>query len=391
MKKVRAISHLRAANIGYFFCGLCVACYAPLIPIIQDELQLNNFAIGSLVFAFGLGSICGLTFSGTLSNKYGFRNIYIVSCFMCACFSLGLSLIPSLYLLLPIVYLLGFSIGFLEVLINIYGAALERHYKIFFLSPLFAYYSLGEVIGSCYMLTCLSYNLTPSFAVFPIIILIYLGTLFYSKKVLNISSESEKKSAFMWPRGAILPLSFIVCATFIVGGATIDWSALFIKEELNLDSKYTAFGYALVSFCMLICRLSSKKIVKRLGMYKTVLGGSSLMILGLILVLCISNIYVYIVGFILIGVGMSNISPLSMSAVAKQKDMPLVAAISTISTIGYAGLMFAPACLGIIAGLFNVYSIYLTLLALTICSFITIRLSAKIYKNTRVALSNNLN
>lgn len=382
MNKIRAISHLRSANIGYFLCGLCVACYAPLIPIIQDKLELNNFVIGSLVFAFGLGSILGLSFSGPLSNKYGFRAIYIVSSSMCAFFSLSLSLIPSFYLLLPIVFLLGFSIGFLEVLINIYGAALEKHYKIFFLSPLFAYYSLGEVIGSCYMLSCLSYNIKASYAVFPLVLLVYIGTLCYAKKVLNISFESEKKSAFMWPRGAILPLSFIVCATFIVGGATIDWSAIFIKEELNLDSKYTAFGYALVSFCMLICRLNSKKIVKNLGLYNTVLGGSLVMLLGLGLVLSFAHVYIYIIGFVLIGIGMSNISPLSMSAVAKQKDMPLVAAISTISSIGYAGLMFAPACLGLIAGLFNAYSIYVTLLILTLLSFITIIYNSKIYKQS---------
>lgn len=379
----RAHSHLHAANIGYFLCGIAVACWAPLIPVIKESLNIDNYEVGILVFCFGIGSILGMSFSGILANRFGFQKIYVASATFTTLTLIFVSTIPNFYIIFPLVLILGFFIGFLEVLINIYGAALEKHYKIFFLSPLFAFYSMGEVIGAALMLSLFSLNVNPVLSITPIILGVYLITMSYGKKVLNLDiSSNHKKQSFMWPKGSILPISIIVCSTFIVGGATIDWSAIFIKNELGIESKYTIFGYLLVSTCMLFCRLFSKKIVKKIGQYNTVKYGAFFMLIGIALLLSIADLRVYILSFILIGIGMSNISPQSMSAVAKQQDMPVVAAIATISSIGYMGLMFAPAFLGIIAGYFGSYAVYIALFLITLLNITMIISIKKVYLKT---------
>ena len=55
-----------------------------------------------------------------------------------------------------------------------------------------------------------------------------------------------------------------------------------------------------------------------------------------------------LVGFLLIGVGASNIAPILFTAAGGQRDMP-AAAISAVTTLGYAGILAGPALIGFVA------------------------------------------
>jgi hypothetical protein len=54
-------------------------------------------------------------------------------------------------------------------------------------------------------------------------------------------------------------------------------------------------------------------------------------------------------GFLLIGIGASNIAPILVTAAGGQQDMPPAAAISAVTTLGYAGILAGPALIGFVA------------------------------------------
>jgi len=56
-----------------------------------------------------------------------------------------------------------------------------------------------------------------------------------------------------------------------------------------------------------------------------------------------------LVGFLLIGVGASNIAPILFTAAGGQQGMPAAAAISAVTTLGYAGILAGPALIGFVA------------------------------------------
>ncbi|MDN3714112.1 hypothetical protein QWZ10_24220 [Paracoccus cavernae] len=50
-------------------------------------------------------------------------------------------------------------------------------------------------------------------------------------------------------------------------------------------------------------------------------------------------------GFVLIGLGASNIVPVLFSAAGRQSVMPPALAIAAVTTVGYAGILLGPALL----------------------------------------------
>lgn len=58
-------------------------------------------------------------------------------------------------------------------------------------------------------------------------------------------------------------------------------------------------------------------------------------------------------GFLLIGLGISNVVPVLCRRAGKQKIMPPAVAIAVVTTAGYAGILVGPAGIGLVAHMFG--------------------------------------
>ena len=345
-RRMSARHQVYVARIGYFLSGFAVACWAPLIPIIKTELQLSTEAISVLVLAFGLGSVSGMFISGIMLQHVGFKVTYAISTATTAVSICLLALMPSYEVVLGSLIVFGMSIGCLEVAINVFGAFIEKKYRLLLLSVLFAYYSLGEVVGAIMMICA-----------------------YYVPVIIDIKSQNKQENrTFVKPVQPVISLALIVAFTYMVGGAILDWSGLYVTEVVDVPLNYASFGYCIVSICMLLCRIYSRPIIRTLGAFRFAFYGAILMIIGLGSLVLVPNIFACVLCFLAIGCGMSNISPLATSAAGQQKNMPLIPAISFVSICGYIGLLIGPACLGFIASTFSLKGVFLFLAALTMCS-----------------------
>ena len=70
--------------------------------------------------------------------------------------------------------------------------------------------------------------------------------------------------------------------------------------------------------------------------------------------------------YILIGVGCANTVPIFYSSLGTQKDMPVADAVAAVSTIGYVGILLAPAVLGFIGRAFSLTASFALVTALLI-------------------------
>ena len=64
------------------------------------------------------------------------------------------------------------------------------------------------------------------------------------------------------------------------------------------------------------------------------------------------------VGFCIIGFGVSNLIPILFSCISRQKAVPVSQAISTVTTLGYLGLMAGPPAMGYIAHQYGLYAVF---------------------------------
>ena len=211
MRRLSARHQVYVTRIGYFLCGFAVACWAPLIPIIQDHLELSTEAISLLVLSFGIGSVSGMIISGFLLQWIGFKLTYAISCFTTAASICLLALMPNYEIVFGALIVFGISIGCLEVVINVFAAYIEKKYRIMMMSVLFGYYSMGEVVGALMMMFLLTLNVAPSMAILSLISIIYVASAYYIPVIISIKSADKKENkTFVRPVQPVISLALII-------------------------------------------------------------------------------------------------------------------------------------------------------------------------------------
>ncbi len=142
-----------------------------------------------------------------------------------------------------------------------------------------------------------------------------------------------------------------ICALFgmVPEGATIDWSAIYLRSELGADVAVSGFAFAAFSAVMALFRFLGDGIRDRLGAVRT-LRLSALAGIGALLIVGFApNLGVAILGFALLGIGLSNIAPIAFSAAGNVPGLKPGVGISMATTIGYSGILIAPSAIGYLA------------------------------------------
>jgi MFS family permease len=134
-----------------------------------------------------------------------------------------------------------------------------------------------------------------------------------------------------------------------VEGAIGDWSGVYLRRVLLTSQGFAALGYAAFSVAMCTGRLTGDIIIHKCGRLNVVRFGSLIAIAGLALVVTFKMPALSLLGFSLIGIGVSNIVPIGFTAAGNSKDVEPGKAIATVSLMGYVGLLIGPPLIGFTA------------------------------------------
>ena len=96
-------------------------------------------------------------------------------------------------------------------------------------------------------------------------------------------------------------------------------------------------------------RLGGDAVVARVGDRATLVFGSLLAIGGFAVLLLAPVAVIAMAGFLLIGLGASNLVPILFRRAGTQTAMPVGLAVAAITTAGYAGILVGPAGVGFVA------------------------------------------
>ena len=70
--------------------------------------------------------------------------------------------------------------------------------------------------------------------------------------------------------------------------------------------------------------------------------------------------------FFLLGFAVANIVPVMYTLIEKQQDMPIHAAVTAVTAMGYAGVLLGPSILGFIAHRFHIAVVFDSLAVLVL-------------------------
>lgn len=336
-----------ATRIAFFIAGFGIACWAPLVPFAKSRLGVDDGIFGLLLLCLGLGSICAMLVTGYLSARYGSRPIIIVGAAGMTVTLPLLSLVTSPAALGASLALFGAALGSLDVAMNIHAVAVEHAASRPLMSGFHALYSLGGFAGAMLMTVLMSLSPNIVACVSICAALMVLATLTMYPRLLV--QRGEAGTPLSLPHGIVVLLAILCGVCFLAEGAVLDWGALLLTNLKLVEVNGGGLGYVLFSVAMTLGRLSGDRLTSWFGDRKILMFGSLLAAAGFVLILAAPDAPLAMTGFLLVGFGAANVVPVFFRRAGSQRQMPVGLAISTITTVGYAGVLLGPAMIGFIA------------------------------------------
>lgn len=337
-----------AARVGFLMAGFGLSVWAPLVPYVRERILMSDAMFGALLLCIGIGSLAWMPLSGMLVSRCGIRPVLLSCVLLLAAALTGMALTTSIIVLALALFCFGGSLGVIDVVLNIQGALIERETGRRYMSNFHGMFSLGSISGAVALTVALSAGLTPLVGTLLMTTLIVLSNLLVARGYL-LERPPGGGFAVIRPTPAVLLVGGLCFIVYLAEGAVLDWSALFLTEQKALDTHLGGLGYASFALMVTVARLAGGPLVNALGTASVISLGGLLAALGIALSLLTSHWAFALLGYGLCGLGCANVSPVLISSLSRQKEVPVHQAITAATTLGFAGVLAGPALMGVVA------------------------------------------
>ena len=337
-------SAANATRIAFIANGLAFASWAPIIPFAKANTGVDEAALGLLLLCLGIGSVISMPITGWLCARHGTRPVILISALIMACALPFLAYLVEYWALAITLLIFGAAIGTLDVAMNIHAAEVEKRSERALMSGFHGMFSVGAICGAGFVTLMISYGVAPLIATLCVTGSVIIAILWVQSHYLITKSDAPEP--FRPPSGIVKWLALLAGIAFLIEGAIMDWGALLMIERAVFSMEQAALGYIAFSITMVIGRLSGDYVVPRIGRRAILLGGGTLVVLGLIAITTLPSPTLNLIGFAVIGLGAANLVPVVFSAAGQQSDMDPNMAVASVTFVGYAGILLGPAIIG---------------------------------------------
>ncbi|MCH5673340.1 MFS transporter [Streptomyces gilvus] len=330
--------------------GAVTGSFATRVPWVQEHARLSAGELGFALAFTAFGASCAMPLAGRISHRFGSRTALRG---LIAMWTLSLvlpALAPNMLTLCLAMFVYGASAGMADVAMNALGVEIEHRLDKSIMSGLHGMWSAGALIGSAggTLAAHLGADARVHFAL-AAATLTALGLLACSWVLdLQPAEDEEPPPRFaLPPKSALLIGAVGFCAVF-AEGASLDWSAVFLRDQLDTSAGLAAACTTGFMLTMAVARLVGDAVVNRFGAVRTVRAGGVLAVLGGLLVVVAGEPVVAMGGFALLGLGIAVVVPLCFAAAGHSGPNPSQA-IAGVATITYTSGLVAPSLIGGVA------------------------------------------
>ena len=343
-----------AILISFLINGFSVGNFVSRIPDFKYELGISNGALGASLFCASIGVLAALRPTSRAAAKYGSGPIVRLSAFTLALAVPFVGLIFNLLWFLFSLFIYGVLSSIHDLSINAHAAALENKAGKRVMSKFHAMWSIGGLTGGAIGGVLTSFNvsiLTPAIAIGCFIFLVALFTRNWFLPAEADQHVIEKHEKRKTPRRFLILGLLGLCGSLGEGAAS-DWGGVLARETFEASTLMSALPYVFFSATMVIGRLSGDFLAHKFGVVKLLTWSGFISGVGLIAGLFAGNIYGIIIGWLLLGIGLSTVIPMMVSAtgaLANDKYSGQVSAaegVALVTGVAYFGFVIGPPLIG---------------------------------------------
>ncbi len=343
--------HRIAVGSIFFLYGLCFASWASRIPSIQQTLALSDTSLGLVLLALPVGLMISLPIAGWLTARAGSRIIVIVATVLYGLALVSLGLAQSVFQLVLGLFIFGLSGNMLNISVNTQAVGVESLYKKSIMASFHGLWSLAGFIGAALGTFMMGRGIFP-YQHFIVILILAVSILLISNR--NLLAEDPNKDPgqriFAMPDKSLLNLGLIAFCSMICEGAMFDWSGVYFKKIVVADEAWLGAGYTAFMSTMAFGRFLADWLTVKVGIKRILQLSGLLTATGLLIAVLFPHLATAILGFMLVGFGVSSVVPLVYSAAGKSKVLSPGVALAAVSTIGFLGFLCGPPLIGLVAG-----------------------------------------
>ncbi len=364
--------------VAFFLFAMSTGSLFSRLPDLQAHLAINKAELGATLIGMAIGSLISLTVSSPLIARLGSRATLAVALLGIMALLSVIPLLPSAPLVFVTLFTIGLLAGALEICLNVEIGRIEAQAGFGIMNRAHGFWSLG------FFVTAVTASLVRQAGIsMQVHMHLLLGAMFVlgalnlagmkNAAPLDDAGPTEKQPHFALPTLALLPLCIIGTSAFLIEGAGIDWSTIYMEEVFDVSPFISGSGLTLFAFFMALARLTVDPVVDRYG--ARLVGRVLLLIAaaGIALAWLAPHPYLALFGFALMGAGCSAVYPMAVSAAAQRTDRPAIINVAAIAQMAFVIFFLGPPLLGFVAEAFGIRNAYLVCLPLVIGSILASR------------------
>lgn len=345
-----------AVCFTFVLLGLVVGGWVSRIPDVKDHVGLNSAGWGSVSVASSIGSLFAVLLGSAISGRIAPRRITLFAAPLALCAPLLLGLAPSPAFLVPALLFFGFCTGSLSGPVNALAATVERAYGRPIMASFHACFSVGTLAGGLLGALAAKTGMTVTEQFGATSAVLALGLLacrpFLPRDAAVAPGEKSLPVHKRWTPQLLL-ISAVAAFSSLGEGAANQWSALYAHDYLHASSGTAAITYSTFALTMTVGRSTGDRFVSRLGRARFLRYSGLLAAAGLGAGLLTGTVAGAIVGFGVMGAGMSCIVPTAYAAAGNQDDLPAAQGVSTVVTTAWPAFLIGPPAIGWMAQVTN--------------------------------------
>lgn len=325
----------------------------PRLPDIKEAMGVQEGALGLSLIGTPVGTLIALTFATPVLEKIGFRRALLAAIPLIAlAYAIAIHApnpLTFFLLLIPI----GILIGSSEIILNVEADRTEFLIGRRIMNRAHSFWSIGFFGAGLAGAGIAHLGISPQLhlaLIVPVSILgvvIFLGS--YQPSPKREAVEPGAVPRFARPTPAILVLVAVTLSAMLMEGASLDWSAIYMRNVFEAGPFLAGFAVALFAFSQATTRFFADSFVDRYSPSSVARLLILILMAGILLVFFSPTPAVSLLGFAMLGIGTSTLFPLAISAAAQRTDRSAAINVAALSQISFVTFLLGPPLLGFVA------------------------------------------
>jgi MFS family permease len=349
----KRLQYRTAVIISFFVNGFLFANCTGRLPELKDYFGISNSTLGTMLFTTAVGALVAMPLTGWLTTRYNSGKLTVYAGLLFCCVVPLIPFSQNVWTGRVSFFMTGFFSGAMDITMNGQAVLVERVYKKTIMSSFHAAFSIGMALGAGSGALFANFHYPLRYHLIYVAAASILSLAIVSPLILqNQTSPIQERTR----TGGRQKIPFLIWLIAIIGfcgmtgeGSMVDWSAIYMHTVVGKTKAFSALGVGTFATAMTIGRLFGDRLIEKAGKQTILLCSCFAAITGLTIALLFISTPTVLLGFFLVGIGLSNVVPLTYSTAGNIKGIEPAAGIAIASSIGYSGFFVGPPTIGYLA------------------------------------------